>query len=405
MLHLLSGFESQAASIVDLPDQNPHTSRILPALVIVAVVTATLGVIPKNSPFMGEDGRLSTSKTVALLWSVFIVWVFTAMTLISLTKSGIPLSKVQDALSELPSNEYLLLLGGPFAALVSAKGIVRSRIADGTLQKTKGDSKIHLSDLVSKDSGQTSLTDLQFTLFNLVAIFWVVATFVKHPMTGLPPIPSGLAGLTSVSALTYIGNKAIQQATPRIAGITPSSARIGDLVTISGTNLLPDHPDAPSKVFITIDSLSVEPETDPLATASAIRVKVPAGVTPGQAVDVRVTSDDTTDGIGSATAKLHVVPDQIKLAGMTPLRVKIGGRLILVGQYFLDPLLPADAPPTIHIGSTEVQPEEGASNTQLSVIVQGDTLANDLDGTGIVNVKVERPGLVSNEIRLHVTEG
>src|SRR4051812_5188404 len=68
----------------------------------------------------GKDGRVSTSITVAALWTAIVAWI-----LVSLLFRWPP--NWDDALAELSPN-YLLLLGGPYAALVLAKATVTARV-------------------------------------------------------------------------------------------------------------------------------------------------------------------------------------------------------------------------------------------------------------------------------------
>src|SRR5690242_8427880 len=65
----------------------------------------------------GADNRLSTSKTIAAVWTVVVGWVLLTDAILALT--------LRQPLGDLAvGNDYLLLLGGPFASAVLAKGIV-----------------------------------------------------------------------------------------------------------------------------------------------------------------------------------------------------------------------------------------------------------------------------------------
>jgi hypothetical protein len=248
---------------------------------------------------------------VAFAWTLFIVWVFLAITVLALSKSGADLAAAEATLAKVPSDQYLLLLGGPFAALIAAKGIVTSRLASGALQKSQGDGRLDPKDLISDDAGRTDLVDLQYALFSLVALVWAVAMFVKQPLAGLPTIPGGLAGLTSASALTYIGNKAIQRNTPLIASLTPSTAHINEAVTIRGSNLIPpyvaktDDAKAPTPhIAVGGFKADLDQTADP-PTDRVITFLVPDNLKPGE-VDVTVSAGDGTTGGGTDTAKLTI---------------------------------------------------------------------------------------------------
>ena len=85
------------------------------------------------------------------------------------------------SLGDLPvSDDYLLLLGGPVAAAVLAKGIVVSQLNNGTLTKTPApdDAPLRVGDLVSADDGSVDLVDFQYSRFNLIALGIVIFTFV-----------------------------------------------------------------------------------------------------------------------------------------------------------------------------------------------------------------------------------
>jgi hypothetical protein len=65
-----------------------------------------------------------------------------------------------------------------------------------------------LGDLIANDEHETDLGDLQYVLFNFVALVFVLLTMLVHePSGGLPHIPDVLLGLTSVSAAGYVGKK------------------------------------------------------------------------------------------------------------------------------------------------------------------------------------------------------
>jgi len=127
-----------------------------------------------RSVLAGGDNRLSTSKTMVLAWTVVVAWMLASVALYDLA-ANVPLG-------DLPvSNDYLLLLGGPFASAVLAKQIVMTRLANGTISKPPApdDAPLKLGDLVSSDAGDVDLVDLQYTTFNLIALAIVIWTFLN----------------------------------------------------------------------------------------------------------------------------------------------------------------------------------------------------------------------------------
>ena len=176
---------------------------------------------------LGADGRLSTSKTVTALWTMYFVLALVLLTTLTFTAS----LSAKEAFGG-DWNAYFLLLGGPFAAAVAAKGIVTAKVQKDPASKTNttgaSESAVDTTDttqadatagdIIMNDNGDTDLVDTQYTLFTVVAIAYFVGTLVvttidyvhgSRAAVGLPEIPSALLGLTSLSALTYVGNKTV----------------------------------------------------------------------------------------------------------------------------------------------------------------------------------------------------
>ena len=61
--------------------------------------------------------------------------------------------------------------------------------------------------LTSNGQGQTDIGDFQYGAFNLVALTFLLVHFIPKVSAGLPTMPDSLVGLTSVSALIYVGKK------------------------------------------------------------------------------------------------------------------------------------------------------------------------------------------------------
>jgi hypothetical protein len=176
---------------------------------------------------LGADGRLSTSKAVTGLWTMYFVLALVLLTTLTFTSS----LTAQQAFGG-DWNAYFLLLGGPFAAAVAAKGIVTAKVQKDPTSKTNTDAASETAvataattaadatagDLIMNDNGDTDLVDTQYVLFTAVAVAYFVGTLVMTTIdylhgsrtdVGLPEIPSALLGLTSLSALTYVGNKTV----------------------------------------------------------------------------------------------------------------------------------------------------------------------------------------------------
>jgi hypothetical protein len=222
---------------------------------------------PVRAMLMGKDGRLSTSKVTAFAWTFAIIYALATLAAIAIIEDR----SFDSLVSEL-SNGYLLLLGGPFAALVLAKGITVSRLKNGTLTKPEASEPMFSAkDLTSNDAGQTDLVDFQFLAFNVLGLAYVVIRLSFSPHDGLPDLPSAFAGLTSISALTYTANKAVSGSTPTITSVAYDPATT--TVTVSGSTL------GGQQAIVLIDGNAV---TMAERKATTLSFTVPGGVAAGK---------------------------------------------------------------------------------------------------------------------------
>ena len=214
------------------------------AALIVWFFLGILSVMKRKSGrltgmLIGQDGRLSTSYFQAWVWTIVIVWAFIFFVLQTMT-GGPKLDLGGESLLGLNS-DYLLLLGGPFAALIIAMQTTQSKVAAGELQSVQA-SETRLTDVISSDSGRTDLVDAQYILFNGVALIFFFGSIIRDH-TALPDIPDQLVVLTSGAALTYVAKKAIRQNAPIITSIVPvgskSVATSGGQISIRGRNFIP----------------------------------------------------------------------------------------------------------------------------------------------------------------------
>jgi len=240
---------------------------------------------------IGADGRVSTSKTVVYVWTFVFASALVIMT--SLTVFGY--LKPQLAFRTGSNwDAYLLLLGGPFASAVLAKGIVSyqtqqdpasksgTSAAAGTANKmsTSVAGQPSATDIVNGDSGTPSVVDIQYSIFSLVATLYFAGRFVfnldkyaagvasaSHP-TFLPQIPSALLGLTSLAALTYVGNKAVQTQGLRLVSFSPSPAPPNNSVRATLVNL-PTTATRENTAVLTTDAAGTTESTGPTAVNTA----------------------------------------------------------------------------------------------------------------------------------------
>jgi hypothetical protein len=268
---------------------------------------------------LGADGRFSTSKSVVALWTLMLATSLMFM-------SGLAWFTTVDGKDVFGGdwNSYFLLLGGPFASAVLAKGIVASAVnkdpaaksstpsQSGTAIASSTQSNVSPagSDLVSNDAGDTDLVDSQYVIFSLVAIAYfvgaLVAAVVKFGGSAdaaavvLPSVPSALLGLTSLAALTYVGNKAVSTQGLRVVKMAPNPVPANSVVTITVVNL-------PSTATMGNTYISQHDSTGALIQIAPASVSATAGeitfLAPGPAgsYQISIIAPDTVAGPLSLT--------------------------------------------------------------------------------------------------------
>jgi hypothetical protein len=204
---------------------------------------------------VGKDKRLSTSKTVAVIWTyslasallsfVIAKWWGHHAAFDAIKKSGV-------------QGEYAVLIGGPIGAAILAKGIVTSQVGSGQ-SKPDADKDPQATDLVSNDQGDTDLGDLQYVLFNAVALTYFFGQLLASPRSGLPTMPDVLVGLTGVSAVGYVAKKALPGDAREIKKIDPESVSAADWqagslnLKIFGSGLLNADGSAPAPDHVRVE--------------------------------------------------------------------------------------------------------------------------------------------------------
>jgi hypothetical protein len=305
---------------------------------------------------IGKDGRFSTAQTQAALWTLGIGFVLSFLLLRK--PFGQPGEGFGDSFKQL-DDVYLLMLGLPYAALVAARGITTSKVDNEQLQKVES-SEAKIRDLVSNDDGNPALVDAQFLLFSMIALVYFVAEFAAHP-TGLPVLPSGLVGLTGVSALAYTGNKAVTSNPPAISTITRALGsgpiRPGTTVDIRGANFVPEGASTEEQlanVRVRFGDREVPvipvPQGDRYVnpTRNLVTVVVPADVPAGTVEVVVVTAAD----VQSNGYPLAVVVDQPVIVGVRPPVLHVGQPVTISGRFFRSP--GQAGPATVHFDGVPV---------------------------------------------------
>lgn len=190
---------------------------------------------------VGRDNRVSTSKTTALIWTYSV-----AAALLSFLIAewlGHPHALTVLGTQGLDA-QYAVLMGGPLGAAILAKGIVSSQVAKGSAAKPSSTTAPTPAQLVQNDAGEADLGDLQYLLFNVVALIFFYGELFRVPQRGMPTIPDVLVGLTSLSAVGFVGKKAL--AGPAgISNVSPEAAQAGKEVRIATAGLVQAADDLP----------------------------------------------------------------------------------------------------------------------------------------------------------------
>nr|WSX51524.1 hypothetical protein OG409_22855 [Streptomyces sp. NBC_00974] len=234
------------------------------ALVLLAALAGPIILrLVRHPGFVtGRDGRLSTSITLALAWTVILLWLLCATLAYGLTAGGgVDWFQGSDGPLSSLTSVYLPLLGGPYAALIAAKAVVGLRVEHGSMAKPapKGASRRPLHDLISNDSGRTDLVDLQYVALSAVTMLYVVAFFVTDVGGGLPKLPAEMWALTGAPAGAYLVNKMATRANPVITGV---SATADGVLTVEGGGFGDDP-------HIEVDGTVLPTETTPAGTLVA----------------------------------------------------------------------------------------------------------------------------------------
>jgi hypothetical protein len=244
---------------------------------------------PPPGILIGADNRLSTSKLSAFAWTWVLGWALLSLFLADCAGAhgGWDVFRHQGL-----QDEYLVVLGGPFLALVGAKALVSTSVANGSVVKTAADdaetTPAHrVAQAFSDDAGQTDLVDTQYLLFGSITLLVFVIDFLRNSAKGLPTLPETLIGLSSLGATAYIANKwSARDAKPKLENLVPAKGKRGAEVILYGTNLLTvsvggKRVPAGSEVevfFGALEKVEVDPQSESAKSSPSsdyVRLKVP----------------------------------------------------------------------------------------------------------------------------------
>jgi hypothetical protein len=263
-------------------DEAVRTTRglLIACFVVLLVASAALWRV-----LVGKDNRFSTSKTTAAIWTYLVASALLAMVIAKFWGHPQGLNKLMH--SGL-AGQYGLLVGGPLGAAIAAKGIVTNQVSKNPAAKSDNPDNPNPVQLIQNDVGETDLGDLQYVLFNLIAMVYFAGSLIQSPTDGFPHMPDVLLGLTSVSALGYVTKKAL----PTLAAtatLTPVSAAADASVTINGSGLLvgDDPSEAPVIVLFGTRPATIQSKGRSDGVDSVV-VSVPQGLPQDKGIDVFV---------------------------------------------------------------------------------------------------------------------
>ncbi|MFD0373271.1 hypothetical protein [Streptomyces sp. NPDC059071] len=279
-----------------------RTAGLGAAVLLAAALTAAArlhrdrgGVL---APLLGEDNRISTTRTVAACW--LLLSVFAVLHLSLLLAGDAP--SVDLGLRRGAGLLAVLVLAGWSA--VTARLIVALRVAARRLQKVRAD-RPRPADLLCDDDGRADLADVQYVLVS-AAVLVVAAVRLCRAPDRLPELPWALVLLVAVSVTCLLAGKSVQGGRPKIfsivrareAGDLDAPIRTGDDIEIRGSGFVPAGAAAPeplTRLVVRIGPVHAHVPLVPVPggfanpTDTTLTVPLPADVEPGR-VEVSVVT-------------------------------------------------------------------------------------------------------------------
>ncbi|MEV6838767.1 hypothetical protein AB0N17_30355 [Streptomyces sp. NPDC051133] len=284
-----------------------RSGALLAALVVAGALTAACrlhrargGIL---APVIGEDNRMSTSRTVAASWVLFVGY---AVLLLAARLAGASGHAERDALI---SGLDLARGAGTVTVLAVVCGIavlvrrvVGLRVLSQRLQKVPAH-RPRAADLLTDDSGRGAFTDIQYVAVSAVALLFTAVRLARRP-DQLPDLPWGLGVIVLISAATYLAGKYAEGGRPVILSVVRAREpgdldgpiRTGDDIEIRGTGFVPpgaQGADRLSRTVVRIGAVDVHVPLVPVTGGfrnpadTVLTVPVPADVEPGT-VEIQV---------------------------------------------------------------------------------------------------------------------
>ncbi|RFU86293.1 hypothetical protein DY218_12860, partial [Streptomyces triticagri] len=283
------------------------TSAVVAAVALAAALTAGTrawrGRGGALALLVGDDNRLSTSRSVAASWVLLLAFalLFLATELL-LASSASVRTRLLDGLAPARSAALLTVFAVICAVAVLVRRVVAVRVAGQRLQKVGAD-RPRPADLLTDDAGRVSFADLQYVVVSTAALVFAAVALARQPGR-LPDLPWGPALLLLVSTGTYLIAKYAEGGRPVIHAVVRSREpgdldapiRTGDDIEIRGAGFVPpgaQTPDRLARLVVRIGAVHAHVPLVPVPggfanpTDAVLTVPVPAYVEPGR-VDVSV---------------------------------------------------------------------------------------------------------------------
>ncbi|MGW5457179.1 hypothetical protein [Streptomyces sp. NPDC003996] len=286
-----------------------RTAALTAALVVAGVLSAASWLHRARggalAPVIGEDNRMSTSRTVAACWVLFVGY---AVLLLAVRLAAASDHAERDTLISgldlARGAGVVTVLAVVCGIAVVARRVVGLRILAQRLQKVPAH-RPRAADLLTDDSGRGAFTDIQYVAISAVALLFAAVRLARRP-DQLPDLPWGLGVVVLISAVTYLAGKYAEGGRPvvlsvvraREPGDLDGPIRTGDDIEIRGAGFVPpgaQGADRLSRMVVRIGNVDVHVPLVPVTggfsnpTDGVLTVPVPAEVEPG-AVEVQVVT-------------------------------------------------------------------------------------------------------------------
>ncbi|MCH0556367.1 hypothetical protein [Streptomyces sp. MUM 16J] len=299
-----------------------RTAALLAALAVAGTLTAACrlhrargGVL---APVIGEDNRMSTSRTVAACWVLFVA--YTVLLLVGRLAAASGHTERDALISGLDLARgvgTVTVLAVVCGVAVLVRRVVGLRILAQRLQKVPAH-RPRAADLLTDDAGRGAFTDIQYVVISAVALLFAAVRLARRPGQ-LPDLPWGLGVIVLISAATYLAGKYAEGGRPAILSVVRAREpgdldgpiRTGDDIEIRGTSFVPPGAhgaDRLSRTVVRIGTVDVHVPLIPVTggfrnpTDTVLTVSVPADVEPGT-VEVQVV---TAAGVATNRYAVHV---------------------------------------------------------------------------------------------------